>query len=341
MFARLYARLYDWMLALARHPKATLALAIVSFCESSLFPIMPDIMLAPMILADRAKAWRLAFICTLASVLGALLGYLIGFALYDFIGQPIIAFYGGEAAFEKFTRFYTAWGFWIVFISAVSFIPFKIATIASGVLSMNPFIFIIACALGRAARFYGVAVLCATDPRAWLVRPIWRASFIWVASLIILASAFGFEYIGNFPACDLCLQQRWPYYAALILAPCAMWVAKGGSVRGADYLLGLIALAYLAGSGLAFYHAGIEWGFWAGPTNCAAGDFDINDISTQTLLESLPQSPIISCALAPWRLFGLSLAGYNFLASLALAALAAWPFYSKWLGIKLEDKIRG
>ena len=108
MFA-LLRNIYVRTLRLSGHRHAEWALAGVSFTESSFFPVPPDVMLVPMILAARAKAWRYALICTLASVLGALLGYAIGQVFWEAIGQPIVAFYNGSAAFDRFTHFYDRW----------------------------------------------------------------------------------------------------------------------------------------------------------------------------------------------------------------------------------------
>lgn len=151
--------LYDRTLALSAHRHAGWGLAFVSFIESSVFPIPPDVLLIPMVLAERARAWLYAAICTLASVAGALLGYFIGYALWETIGQPIIAFYNGAAAFDKFTEFYALWGGWIVLAAAISFLPYKVATIASGVagLALGPFM--LASLIGRGIRFFAVAAL--------------------------------------------------------------------------------------------------------------------------------------------------------------------------------------
>ncbi len=152
-------KIYDKTIALSGHRHATWGLAGVSFAESSVFPIPPDVMLIPMVLADRTSAWRNALICTLASVAGAILGYAIGVFLWESVGAPIIAFYGAEAAFEKFTSFYDIWGVWIVLAAAISFLPFKVATIASGLTGLSLIPFIIASLIGRAIRFYAVAGL--------------------------------------------------------------------------------------------------------------------------------------------------------------------------------------
>ena len=152
-------RLYDWTLALSAHRRAGWALGGVSFIESAFFPIPPDLMLIPMVLANRAKAWQLAFICTLASALGALLGYAIGYVFWETIGQPIIGFYNGDAAFTRFVTFYDAWGIWIVLAAAISFLPFKVATIASGVAGLAIVPFFLTSLIGRGIRFFAVAAL--------------------------------------------------------------------------------------------------------------------------------------------------------------------------------------
>lgn len=151
--------LYDKTLALAAHKHADSALVGVSFIESSFFPIPPDVMLIPMVLAQRARAWVLAGLCTLASVAGAALGYVIGRFLWDALGQPIVALYGGDAAFTRFTGFYDEWGAWIIVAAAISFLPFKVATIASGAVGFAFVPFMLASFLGRAIRFYLVAGL--------------------------------------------------------------------------------------------------------------------------------------------------------------------------------------
>ena len=151
--------LYDRTLALSAHRHAGWGLAFVSFIESSFFPIPPDLMLIPMVLAERSKAWAYAAVCTLASVAGALLGYLIGYALWESLGRPVIEFYNGAAAFNRFTEFYDIWGGWIVLAAAISFLPFKVATIASGVAGLALLPFVMASLAGRGLRFFAVAAL--------------------------------------------------------------------------------------------------------------------------------------------------------------------------------------
>lgn len=151
--------LYDWMLNLAAHRHARWGLALVAFAESSVFPIPPDVALVPMILADRAKAWGHAAVCTIASVVGGIAGYAIGYFLFDTLGQAILEFYGYSAAFDDFATRYNDWGAWIVFIAGVTPFPYKVITIASGVTSLNFGIFMAASILARALRFFAVASL--------------------------------------------------------------------------------------------------------------------------------------------------------------------------------------
>jgi len=152
--------LYDKVINLAAHPKAAWALAVVSFAESSFFPIPPDVMLIPMVIAERAKAWFYAAICTVASVLGGIAGYYIGYALFDVAGQPILDFYDPErVAWNTFKSLYEEWGFWIVFAAGFSPLPYKIFTIASGIVALNFPVFVIASAVSRGARFFLVSAL--------------------------------------------------------------------------------------------------------------------------------------------------------------------------------------
>ncbi len=151
--------LYDWTLQLGSNRHAVWALAGVAFVESSVFPIPPDILLIPMVLAVRERAWVLAGICTIASVLGGYLGYAIGALLFDVIGQPIIDFYGFQAAFARFTEQYNELGAWIVAFFGVTPFPYKVITIASGVTNLDPVVFGVASVASRGLRFFIVAAL--------------------------------------------------------------------------------------------------------------------------------------------------------------------------------------
>ena len=152
-------RLYDWVLELAAAPWAPWALAGIAFVESSVFPIPPDVMLIPMVLAARARAWRLAAICTTASVLGGFAGYGIGYALYESVGAPIIELYGYDHQFERFEGLYNRWGAWIVAFFGVTPFPYKVVTITSGVTALDPWVFGLASIVSRGLRFFVVAGL--------------------------------------------------------------------------------------------------------------------------------------------------------------------------------------
>lgn len=151
--------LYNWTMRLAAKPNATYALGTVSFAESSFFPIPPDALLIPMVLSNRAKAWQLAFICTITSVLGGLAGYMIGAFLFEQLAMPILQIYGYADEFGTFADFYNQWGIWIVLVGALTPFPYKIITIASGATGLDLATFIIFSIIARGMRFYAVAAL--------------------------------------------------------------------------------------------------------------------------------------------------------------------------------------
>jgi membrane protein YqaA with SNARE-associated domain len=155
MLQRLYAR----TLAVAAGPNALAALLVVSFVESSVFPIPPDILLIPMILARPRQAWRLAALCTLASVAGGMVGYAIGYFLFDAIGRPVLEFYHAMDSYEALKAGFARWGVWIIIIKGMTPIPYKLITIASGVAQFDFFTFVGASIVSRSLRFFLVAGL--------------------------------------------------------------------------------------------------------------------------------------------------------------------------------------
>jgi len=152
-------RLYDRVLALAASPNAPWWLAAVSFAESSFFPIPPDVLLIPMILARPERAWRLAGICTVASVIGGAFGWLIGYGLFDQLARPILNMYGYGAKFAAFQESFREWGLWIILVKGLTPIPYKIVTIASGAANFNFVTFMLASVVTRGGRFFLVAIL--------------------------------------------------------------------------------------------------------------------------------------------------------------------------------------
>ncbi|MEJ8476374.1 YqaA family protein [Roseibium algae] len=152
-------RLYDWTLSLASGPRAPAALGTVSFVESSVFPIPPDILLIPMVIAKKESAWRLALLCTVTSVLGGLAGYMIGLFLFQQVAEPILAFYGYLDKFDQFSTVFKDWGWWFVFIAGLTPFPYKVITIASGAAGLSLPVFLLASVVSRGIRFFVVAGL--------------------------------------------------------------------------------------------------------------------------------------------------------------------------------------
>jgi membrane protein YqaA with SNARE-associated domain len=152
-------RLYDWTMGLAGHRHAMAALAAVAFVESSVFPVPPDVMIIPMVLAARERWFMVALVCTLASVAGGLAGYAIGYFLLESVGRAVIALYHLEEGFRRFQDLYQEWGAWIVAAAGFTPLPYKVFTIASGAANLDLMTFTIASALSRGARFFLVAAL--------------------------------------------------------------------------------------------------------------------------------------------------------------------------------------
>ncbi|WP_108814263.1 YqaA family protein [Loktanella sp. Alg231-35] len=152
-------RLYDWTISLAQSPHALWALAIVSFVESSFFPIPPDVLMIPMIIARPSRAFVIAGVATIASVAGALLGYYIGAALMETVGQPILDMYGKGDSFAEMSAVFNEYGAWAVVVAGVTFLPFKVITIASGVTGLPLTVFIVSSIFARSLRFFLVAAL--------------------------------------------------------------------------------------------------------------------------------------------------------------------------------------
>ncbi len=152
-------RTYNWTLEKAQHKNAKWYLSLISFAESSFFPIPPDILLIPMALASKANALFYAFICTLFSVLGGILGYAIGYFFYNSVGFYIVDFYHLENSFNIFESYYKEFGILIVLGAGITPFPYKFITIASGVFGLNIFLFIIVSIIGRGLRFYLIAIL--------------------------------------------------------------------------------------------------------------------------------------------------------------------------------------
>ena len=150
---------YDRVVRLSAGPHALYALAAVSFAESSFFPIPPDVLLIPMVLAARQRAWLIAAVCTLASVAGGFLGYAIGYFALESIGQPLLRLYGGMERYRELQALYQEWGAWLILIKGATPIPFKLVTIASGAFQFDLLTFFICAVITRGLRFFLLAAL--------------------------------------------------------------------------------------------------------------------------------------------------------------------------------------
>jgi membrane protein YqaA with SNARE-associated domain len=187
-------RLYDWTLSLAASRHALWALAAVSFIESSVFPIPPDALLIPMVIAAPSRAWLIAGVCTVASVLGGALGYLIGWGLFEEVGRPVLTFYGMDARFQDFAATYNDWGAWAVLIAGITPFPYKVITILSGATGLNFAVFMVASVVARGLRFFVIAALLrrfGTPIRDFIERRLGLVFSLGMAALVA-----GFAVIG-------------------------------------------------------------------------------------------------------------------------------------------------
>jgi membrane protein YqaA with SNARE-associated domain len=179
--------LYTRMLTLSASPRAPLWLALVSFAESSFFPLPPDALLVPMVLARPKRAWGLAALCTMCSVAGGCLGYLIGAELFDRVALPILRAYHAESALANFRAMYARWGLWVILVKGLTPIPYKLVTIASGAAHFNFAVFVGASIVSRGARFfleagllrrYGDPVRVFIDERLTLVTSLFLVALV-------------------------------------------------------------------------------------------------------------------------------------------------------------------
>jgi membrane protein YqaA with SNARE-associated domain len=186
----MFKRIYEWTLSLAESRHSTLALAGIAFAESSFFPLPPDLILLPMSLAKPNKAWFYAAVCTVASVTGGILGYFIGAALYDTVGQYIIQLYGYGSRIDSLRAFYAQWGWAFILVKGLTPIPFKLVTIVSGLLGYNLPLFVLLAAITRGARFFLVAAAMnhfGDRIRVWLEK-----HFAWFVMILLAMIVGGF-----------------------------------------------------------------------------------------------------------------------------------------------------
>jgi membrane protein YqaA with SNARE-associated domain len=183
-------RLYEWTLSLAARPSAAYALGAVSFAESSFFPVPPDVMLVPMVLARPARAWLYALVCTLTSVAGGLAGYAIGALLYDSVGAWLFSLYSLTEGAEAFRAAYAHYGHWVILLKGLTPIPFKLVTITSGFAGYDLFWFTLLSLITRGARFFVLAALLGRYGA--LIKSVLDRHLNLVLALLVLAIVGGF-----------------------------------------------------------------------------------------------------------------------------------------------------
>ncbi|WP_080654868.1 MULTISPECIES: YqaA family protein [Bradyrhizobium] len=183
-------RIYDWCIDAAHKPYALWIMGIVSFAESSFFPVPPDVMLIPMSLARPQRAWLYAAVCTVTSVLGGIVGYAIGALLFDSVGQWLIQVYGLADKVDAFRASYAEWGAVIILLKGLTPIPYKLVTITSGFAGYNIILFILCSIVARGGRFFVVAILL-NRYGDWIRVRIERHLGLWVAlGAIVLVLGF-------------------------------------------------------------------------------------------------------------------------------------------------------
>ena len=195
-FNQFVRKIYDSVFHLSKENGAIYWLFAVAFIESSFFPIPPDVMLIPMILAAPKKAWSIAGVATVGSVIGAYLGYAIGFYFFQLIAEPLLNFYGYLEKFNSFKELYNQYGAWIVFGAGITPFPYKIITIASGVVHMNLIVFTIASIIARGMRFFLVAWLLKKYGET--MREFIEKNLGWLSVLFLLLLIGGFAAIKLF-----------------------------------------------------------------------------------------------------------------------------------------------
>lgn len=156
---KIFSALYQWTMRWAEHKFAPRILALLTFSESIFFPIPPDVLLAPMVLAKPEKAWSYASLTTIASVIGGIVGYALGYLMFEPWIQPVITELGYQARFDTIMAWFTEWGVWVVFLAGFSPIPYKLFTVSAGFMQMALIPFLIASAVSRGLRFFLVAGL--------------------------------------------------------------------------------------------------------------------------------------------------------------------------------------
>ena len=317
--------LYDWVIRLAGHPRAIPLLGVISFLESSVFPIPPDVMLVPMVLANRDKAFRIALVCTVCSVLGGLLGYAIGYYFFETIGDWVVKTYGLQSGLAAFRAGFEQYGIWIILIKGLTPIPYKLVTIASGAAHFDLFTFVWASIVTRGIRFFAVAALLwkfGEPIRAFIGKRLTLVTWLFLIALgsgALLGGAYYFQYVMGMAPCDLCYLQRWPHMVAIAAGLAAL--ASFAWPRLALVLVLTAITALLVTAAIGVFHVGVEYHWWQGPQACS-GNVP-RGLSPEQLKKYLFGAKMVRCDETAWAMWGISMAGWNAILSAGLAFVLA------------------
>ena len=289
--------LFDKCVKLASSKVANYALGLISFIESFFFPVPPDLMIVPMVVAKRENYIKIFLIATIFSVLGGLVGYTLGIFFLD-ISMVIIEFYGYEEKVYEIQNKISSKGgfiFWIgvMFLAGFTPLPFKLFTIASGIVNFNIIVFFFICLFTRGLRFFLVSYFTYLFGSKF-------SSFI--------------EIVLKHTPCNLCLAERIPYIVSIILALTVLI-----SNKYEKFILIVIGLLFSFGAIVSFYHFGIEQGFFNESLVCDLG-LNSQATTTQDLLKEL-DTKTISCKDVTFRIFGFSLATFNTIISFLISAI--------------------
>ena len=190
---KIFTSLYDRAITWSRHPQAVKYLGGVSFIESSFFPVPTAIILVPMVMARRDRAWWLAGYTTITSVLGGVFGYFIGFFLFDQVGQPILDFYQLQDKFVTMQEWFNVYGIWVVFLAGLTPIPYKLFTITSGVMSLSLIPFTLASLVGRSSQFFLIAALIRWGGEK--AEPMLYQYMEWIGWGVLILAVTGYMFI--------------------------------------------------------------------------------------------------------------------------------------------------
>jgi|GEM_PF-4309585 len=337
--------IYPWISEKARSPFALYWLNCMSFAESVFFPLPPDLLLAPMVAYRREEIIKIVSYCTIFSVAGGIVGYMIGLWGYEMFGQSIIRTYGYTQQVDTIRNYYEQYGLIFLIIASLTPVPYKLVTILSGVMSFNIVLFIIVSLIARGIRFWLVASTVVLIKHISTCYTPWklikkyahrlnggyasisnarRYSYILslVTSITTITLFYTMEYIFHIIPCYLCTIERIFYFNGIAVPLLAILVNKFIKHNRIHHMaVFLLAVNFLASTAVSIYHSGVEKNWWDGLSSCASPLIQ-NDISTEEYLEIIINTAAIpSCDQVSWQYLGITLANLNAIFSLLLSFL--------------------